>query len=212
MVTCPAPLAAELVNAAPVRIGNAAALQTQLDIYGELADTMAQASKGGLPPVPRRAEIRDVFLGHLEKIWREPDEGIWEIRGAPQHFTHSKAMAWVAFDRASRSPQIEKEKRARWKKVADKIHAHVCLHGVDPERNCFVQSYGSERMDASLLLLPIVGFLPPKDRRIRNTVAQIEKRLRVDGLVLRYETGSGFEGLRAGKGAFLACTFWLVDN
>jgi GH15 family glucan-1,4-alpha-glucosidase len=199
-------------NSAPVRIGNAAALQLQLDIYGELADTMAQANKGGLPPVPRRAEIRDVFLEHLESIWRRPDEGIWEIRGAPQHFTHSKAMAWVAFDRASRSRRIEPAKRKHWKKVADEIHAHVCLHGVDPEKNCFVQSYGSDLMDASLLLLPIVGFLPAKDRRIRNTVVEVEKRLLVNGLVLRYETGSGVDGLPPGEGAFLACSFWLVDN
>jgi GH15 family glucan-1,4-alpha-glucosidase len=199
-------------NSAPVRVGNAAALQLQLDIYGELADTMTQAIKGGLPPVPRRSEIREVFLHHLESIWREPDEGIWEIRGAPQHFTHSKVMAWVAFDRASRNTRVDKKERARWKKVADTIHAHVCLHGVDPEKNCFVQSYGSDLIDASLLLLPIVGFLPAKDRRIRNTVAEIERRLRVDGLVLRYETHSGVDGLPPGEGAFLACSFWLVDN
>ena len=199
-------------NSAPVRVGNAAALQLQLDIYGELADTMAQASKGGLPAVPRRSEIRKVFLGHLEKIWREPDEGIWEVRGAPQHFTHSKAMAWVAFDRASRSTHLGKRERAHWKKVADQIHTHVCLHGVDPEKKCFVQSYGSDRLDASLLLLPIVGFLPAKDIRIRNTVREIEKRLMVDGLVLRYETETGVDGLLAGEGAFLACTFWLIDN
>jgi GH15 family glucan-1,4-alpha-glucosidase len=199
-------------NSTPVRVGNVAALQLQLDIYGELADTMAQASKGGLPAVPRRSEIRKVFLGHLEKIWREPDEGIWEVRGAPQHFTHSKAMAWVAFDRASRSTHLGKRERARWKKVADQIHAHVCLHGVDPEKKCFVQSYGSDRIDAALLLLPIVGFLPAKDVRIRNTVREIEKRLMVDGLVLRYETETGVDGLPAGEGAFLACTFWLIDN
>jgi GH15 family glucan-1,4-alpha-glucosidase len=196
----------------PVRVGNAAALQLQLDIYGELADTMAQANKGGLPPVARRTEIRDVFLQHLERIWRQPDEGIWEVRGAPQHFTHSKAMAWVAFDRAARSTGIDEKRRAHWKKVADQIHTHVCLHGIDPEKNCFVQSYGSDLMDASLLLLPLVGFLPAKDARIRNTVREIEKRLLVDGLVLRYETGSGVDGLPAGEGAFLACSFWLVDN
>jgi GH15 family glucan-1,4-alpha-glucosidase len=199
-------------NSVPVRVGNAAALQLQLDIYGELADTMTQATKGGLPAIPRRAEIRKVFLQHLEEIWRKPDEGIWEIRGAPQHFTHSKVMAWVAFDRAARSPNIPKSERAHWKKVADQIHGHVCLHGVDPERNCFVQSYGSELMDASLLLLPIVGFLPVKDKRIRNTVREIEKRLKVNGLVLRYETESRVDGLPPGEGAFLACSFWLVDN
>jgi GH15 family glucan-1,4-alpha-glucosidase len=199
-------------NSAPVRVGNAAALQLQLDIYGELADTMAQANKGGLAAVPRRSEIREVFLGHLEKIWRQPDEGIWEIRGAPQHFTHSKVMAWVAFDRAARSPRIPKRERAHWKKVADQIHKHICLHGVDPDRNCFVQSYGSDRTDASLLLLPMVGFLPPKDPRIRNTIREIEQRLVVKGLVLRYETESCIDGLPAGEGAFLACSFWLVEN
>jgi GH15 family glucan-1,4-alpha-glucosidase len=199
-------------NSSPVRVGNAAALQLQLDIYGELADTMAQAIKGGLPPVSRRAEIRDVFLHHLESIWRKPDEGIWEVRGAPQHFTHSKVMAWVAFDRASRSPRLPARDRTKWKKLADQIHSHVCLHGVDPERNCFVQSYGSDLMDASLLLLPIVGFLPAKDIRIRNTVREIEKHLMVDGLVLRYQTGADVDGLPPGEGAFLACSFWLVDN
>jgi GH15 family glucan-1,4-alpha-glucosidase len=121
-------------------------------------------------------------------------------------------MAWVAFDRAARSPNIDKKRRAHWKKVADQIHDHICLHGVDPEKNCFVQSYGSDRMDASLLLLAIVGFLPPKDVRIRNTVREVEKRLMLDGLVLRYETASGVDGLPPGEGAFLACSFWLVDN
>ncbi len=199
-------------NSSPVRVGNAAALQLQLDIYGELADTMAQASKGGLPAVPRRAEIREVYLSHLEKIWRNPDEGIWEIRGAPQHFTHSKVMTWVAFDRASRSRHMDAKERAHCEKVADQIHAHVCLHGVDPEKKCFVQSYGSEGMDAALLLLPIVGFLPATDVRIRNTVREIENRLMPDGLVLRYESQSGVDGLPAGEGAFLACSFWLVEN
>lgn len=199
-------------TSSPVRVGNAAALQLQLDIYGELADTMAQAAKGGLHAAARRDEIRDVFLGHLEEIWRKPDEGIWEIRGAPQHFTHSKVMAWVAFDRASRSTNIDEKRRAHWKEAADRIHAEVCLHATDPDRNCFVQSYGSDSMDASLLLLPMVGFLSAKDERIRNTVREIEKRLLVDGLVLRYETESGVDGLPAGEGAFLACSFWLVDN
>ncbi len=199
-------------NSTPVRVGNAAALQLQLDIYGELADTMTQATKGGLPAVPRRAEIREVFLRHLESVWRKPDEGIWEIRGAPQHFTYSKVMAWVAFDRAARSPHVPARERAHWKKLAGKIHTHVCLHGVDPERNCFVQSYGSDLMDASLLLLPIVGFLPAKDVRIRNTIREIEKRLCLDGLVLRYQTDSEVDGLPPGEGAFLACSFWLVDN
>jgi GH15 family glucan-1,4-alpha-glucosidase len=196
----------------PVRIGNAAAKQLQLDIYGELADVMQQARKGGLPPAPRRAELREAMLGHLEKIWRQPDEGIWEIRGPAQHFTHSKAMAWVAFDRASRSITASAADKRRRKKVADEIHAEVCRHGIDAKRGCFVQAYGSTRLDASLLMLAIVGFLPPDDPRIVRTVEEIEKHLVFDGLVLRYETDSGVDGLTPGEGAFLACSFWLADN
>jgi GH15 family glucan-1,4-alpha-glucosidase len=201
-------------QSAPVRVGNAAAVQIQLDIYGELADVMTQSRKGGLPAAPRRKEIRQVFLEHLAQIWRQPDEGMWEIRGAPQHFTHSKVMAWVAFDRAWRSAEERGEKRAhkKWKKIADEIHADVCRNGIDRERGCFVQAYGSRHLDASLLLLAIVGFLPPEDPRIRKTVREIERRLIVKGFVLRYETGSGVDGLPEGEGAFLACSFWLVDN
>jgi GH15 family glucan-1,4-alpha-glucosidase len=200
-------------NSKPVRIGNAAARQLQIDIYGELADVMAQARAGGLPPDPRRREIFAVFLTHLEKVWREPDEGIWEIRGDPQHFVHSKAMAWVAFDRAARSPAaIPARTRKHWKKIADEIHADICKNGVDNKRKCFVQTYGSTHMDASLLMLAIVGFLPPSDPRIRNTVREIVKRLKRDGVILRYETASGVDGLPPGEGAFLACSFWLVDN
>jgi len=199
-------------NSRPVRIGNAAAKQLQLDIYGELADVGAQASKGGLPPAPRRAEIRDTFLAHLEKIWREPDEGIWEIRGVPQHFVHSKVMTWVAFDRAAQSRRDDKRGAARYRKIADAIHKAICAKGVDPKRGCFVQAYGSTRLDASLLLLPLVGFLPPSDRRIRKTVEEIEKKLIHKGLVVRYETETGIDGLPPGEGAFLACSFWLADN
>ncbi|HEY5047783.1 MAG TPA: glycoside hydrolase family 15 protein [Rhizomicrobium sp.] len=199
-------------NSAPVRVGNAAALQLQLDVFGELADAMTQARKGGLPGSPRRDEIRAVMLGHLEKIWDQPDEGIWEIRGAPQHFTYSKAMTWVAFDRAWKANRDPAPIRKKWKRIADRIHKEICREGIDPKRKCFVQSYGSEHLDASLLLLPIIGFLPPTDSRIRNTVNEIESRLMFKDLVLRYETGSGVDGLPAGEGAFLACSFWLVDN
>jgi GH15 family glucan-1,4-alpha-glucosidase len=200
-------------NSKPVRIGNAAASQLQIDIYGELADVMAQAAAGGLPADPRRSEIRDVFLSHLEKMWCEKDEGIWEIRGAPQHFVHSKVMAWVAFDRAARTSQkIPAKKRAHYKAVARHIHADICKHGVDHKRRCFVQTYESKNMDASLLMIPIVGFLPPSDVRVKNTVREIAKRLKRDGLIMRYETASGVDGLPPGEGAFLACTFWLVDN
>ena len=199
-------------NSRPVRIGNAAARQLQLDIFGELADVASLARKGGLPAAPRRKEIRDAYLRHLEKIWRQPDEGIWEIRGTPQHFVHSKVMTWVAFDRASRASPKDKRGSAHWRKIADTIHAEICAKGVDPERGCFVQAYGSTRMDASLLLLPLVGFLPASDKRIRRTVEEIEKKLLHKGLVLRYETETGVDGLPPGEGAFLACSFWLADN
>jgi GH15 family glucan-1,4-alpha-glucosidase len=199
-------------NSRPVRIGNAAARQMQLDIYGELADVLSQARKGGLPPAPRRSEIRETFLKHLEKIWREPDEGIWEIRGASQQFVHSKVMTWVAFDRASLAYPQDKRRSAHYRKVADRIHKDICTKGFDRKRGCFVQTYGSDRMDASLLLLPLVGFLPATDPRIRRTVEEIEKKLLRNGLLLRYETETGIDGLPPGEGAFLACSFWLADN
>jgi GH15 family glucan-1,4-alpha-glucosidase len=196
----------------PVRIGNAAHTQLQLDIYGELADVVAQARQGGLPPGRRADEIRGVFLKHLETQWRLPDEGIWEIRGASQHFVHSKVMTWVAFERSSRSPDASARERAHWKSVARKIHKDICDKGVDKKRGCFVQAYGSQSLDASLLLLPLVGFLPVSDKRIKATVREIEKRLICKGLVARYETGTGVDGLPPGEGAFLACSFWLADN
>jgi len=199
-------------NSRPVRIGNAAYTQLQIDIYGELADVVAQARAGGLPLSPRSTELRGVFMKHLEKTWRLPDEGIWEIRGAPQHFVHSKVMAWVAFDRASKEPDSTARQKAHWRKVARQIHDHVCKNGVDKKRGCFVQAYGSQQMDASLLLLPLVGFLPCSDKRIKATVREIEKRLVRKGLVRRYETVTGVDGLPPGEGAFLACSFWLADN
>jgi GH15 family glucan-1,4-alpha-glucosidase len=195
----------------PVRVGNAAALQLQLDIFGELADVLSLASRGGLPEAPRRREIRKAFLDHLETIWKNPDEGIWEIRGEPQHFVHSKVMTWVAFDRASQARHADPADKKRWKKVAAEIHRDICSKGLDKKRGCFVQAYGSMRLDASLLLLAIVGFLPPDDPRIVRTVNEIEKHLLFDGLLLRYETESGVDGLPPGEGAFLACSFWLVD-
>ena len=199
-------------NSAPVRVGNAAALQLQLDVFGELADAMAQARKGGLPESPRRDEIRPVILKHLEEIWRQPDEGIWEIRGEPQHFTYSKVMAWVAFDRAWKSKLDSVADARRWKRTADTIKKEVLQEAVDRKRKCFVQSYGSDHLDASLLLLPIVGFLPASDGRIRNTVREIERTLMFKGLVMRYASESGIDGLPSGEGAFVACSFWLVDN
>ncbi|MGH6873109.1 MAG: glycoside hydrolase family 15 protein [Rhizomicrobium sp.] len=202
-------------NSAPVRIGNAAALQLQLDIYGELADVLTQGVRGGLPPVERRAEMSEVFLSHLAKVWKKPDEGIWEIRGPRRHFVHSKIMAWVAFDRAWRASKARKDKARtwrKWKKIADTIKADVLKRGLDKKRHCFVQCYGSDHLDAALLMIPIVGFLPARDRRVKATVKQIEKRLMHNGLVQRYGTSSGVDGLPAGEGAFLACSFWLVDN
>lgn len=196
----------------PVRIGNAAVGQLQLDIYGELADVLAQAAKGGLPPAPRRAELREVILKHLESKWRVPDEGIWEIRGQSQHFVHSKAMTWVAFDRASRAPGTTAQERRHWRGVARRIHKDICQNGVDSRGRHFVQHYGTNDVDAALLLLPLVGFLPSSDPRIKATVREIEKQLLHKGLVMRYATHSGVDGLPPGEGAFLACSFWLVDN
>ncbi|AGK56927.1 putative glycoside hydrolase, family 15 [Hyphomicrobium denitrificans 1NES1] len=201
-------------GARPVRIGNAAATQLQLDVYGEIADAMFQAHQHGLPPVDRWSAIRRGFLDHLETAWRKPDEGIWEVRGPPQHLTHSKVMAWVAFDRAVRwvdqlgvVAPID-----HWCEVRDAIHADVCRNGFNSKLDTFVQAYGSEILDASLLLLPIVGFLPPSDPRILGTLRAIERRLLVDGLVFRYKTGETEDGLPPGENAFLACSFWFVDN
>jgi len=173
---------------------------------------VAQARAGGLPLSARSTALRSVFMRHLEKTWRLPDEGIWEIRGAPRHFVHSKVMAWVAFDRAAKEPDSTARQKAHWNKVARQIHAHVCKNGLDRKRGCFVQAYGSQQMDASLLLLPLVGFLPCSDKRIKATVREIEKRLVRKGLVRRYETVTGVDGLPPGEGAFLACSFWLADN
>jgi GH15 family glucan-1,4-alpha-glucosidase len=154
------------------------------------------------------------MVRHLETIWNEPDDGIWEVRGGRRHFTHSKVMAWVAFDRAVRSATefgldgpVD-----RWRRVRDEIHAQVCAQGFDAAQNSFVQSYGSTALDASLLLIAVVGFLPPADPRIRGTLAAIERGLVRDGLVLRYDTGDSKDGLPPGEGAFLACSFWLADN
>jgi len=199
-------------NSRPVRIGNAAAQQLQLDIYGEISDVMTKAREGGLEPPPQREEIRQAFLDHLEKSWNQPDEGIWEIRGQPRHFVHSKVMVWVAFNHMSHNPHLTPQQKRHYRSVAAEVHRQICAKGIDKKRGCFVQSYGSERLDASLLLMTMVGFLPPKDKRIRATVREIEKRLVFKGLVLRYETETGVDGLPPGEGAFLACSFWLADN
>jgi GH15 family glucan-1,4-alpha-glucosidase len=201
----------------PVRIGNAAVDQTQLDVFGEMLDALYLAYDHGLPPVPRGNAIGRAILDHLAKIWDQPDEGIWEVRGPPQHFTHSKALAWVAFDRAVRLAERDANgagARAveRWRRLRDAIHADICAKAFDPELGSFVQAYGSKALDASVLLLPLVGFLPPDDPRIVGTVAAIERHLVADGFVLRYDTTAGIDGLPAGEGAFLPCSFWLADN
>jgi GH15 family glucan-1,4-alpha-glucosidase len=205
-------------NSSPVRIGNAAVMQTQLDVYGEVLDALYHAHAHGLPTVERSIAIGRSVLGHLAHIWRHPDEGIWEVRGPPQHFTHSKVMAWVAFDRAVKILEQVGEQvgRARaiegLRRIREDIHLSVCRHGFDPELGSFVQAYGSKSLDASLLLLPLVGFLPPTDPRIVGTVRAVEERLVVDGFVMRYDTGEVADGLPPGEGAFLACSFWLADN
>jgi GH15 family glucan-1,4-alpha-glucosidase len=200
-------------NSAPVRIGNAASDQVQLDVYGELMDALAQGAAGGMPPSERANMSSLLLLQSLERIWPQPDNGIWEIRGPLRHFTHSKVMAWLAFHRAASSPRLEDEAmRGHYRHLAATIHADICKNGMDPTGKFFVQYYGAEVVDASLLLLAITGFLPPDDERIKNTVAEIEKDLMPDGIVIRYETGSHVDGLAGAEGAFLACSFWLVDN
>ena len=201
-------------DSAPVRVGNAAAGQVQLDVYGEVLGAMYVARKAGLAYDERSWAVECAMLAHLEKIWAEPDDGIWEVRGGRRHFVHSKVMAWLAFDRAVRSAEefgldgpVD-----RWRDVRDTIHAQVCAQGFDAAQNSFVQSYGSTALDASLLVIPMTGFLPVDDPRIRGTVAAIERGLLRDGLVLRYDTGEGTDGLPPGEGAFLACSFWLADN
>ena len=202
-------------NSAPVRIGNDASQQLQLDVYGEVADTMFQTYKAGMAPSERGRALRPVVLEYLSKAWRQPDEGLWEVRGGPQHFVHSKVMAWVAFDRAANEDAAGEfdEPQQRWREIANQIHAEVCERGFDRDLNSFVQAYGSKRLDASLLVIPLVGFLPARDPRVQGTLRAIEDKLLIDGeFVLRYETENPGDGLPEGEGAFLACSFWLVDN
>ena len=200
----------------PVRTGNAASAQFQLDVYGEVADTLHVTRKLGLPMRGGVQGIGKAILDFLEDGWRQPDDGIWEVRGPAQHFTHSKVMAWVAFDRAVKSSllpgfdlQLDVD---QLRATRDEIHTEVCARGFDTERNAFVQYYGSTALDASLLMIPLVGFLPPDDARVAGTVAAIQKDLVCDGFVQRYETDAGVDGLPAGEGVFLPCSFWLADN
>ena len=201
-------------NSKPVRVGNAAHGQMQIDVYGEVMDALHQARLGHLPESADVWELQKALAEHLEKVWRTPDQGIWEVRGKPQHFTHSKIMAWVAVDRAVKSAEQCKLDGPvdRWRALRDEIHADVCEHGFNRRVNAFVQAYGSDLIDASLLLMPLVGFLPATDPRVRSTIDCIEKELLVDGFVLRYDSEATDDGLPAGEGAFLACSFWLADN
>ncbi len=197
----------------PVRIGNAAHGQVQLDVYGEVMDALYQAYRGGVAGSAEAWAIQIELLAHLEKIWRLPDRGIWESRGEPRHYTFSKVMAWVAFDRgiklateASLEGPID-----RWRATAAEIHTEVCANGYDTALGSFVQAYGSTKLDGSLLLIPTTGFLPADDPRIAGTVHAIEQRLVVDGLVMRHDPSEIETGLSHGEGAFLACSFWLAD-
>ena len=200
-------------GAAPVRVGNAATRQFQLDVYGEVMDTLHLARSAGMEPEPHIWEIQLALLAFLEAHWQEPDEGIWEVRGPRRHFTHSKVMAWVAFDRAVKDADAFglAGPCGRWRQVRDAIHAEVCASGYDAQKGAFMQSYGSPHLDASLLLMPQVGFLPPDDARVRGTVAAIERELVVGGLVLRYSAEAGLDQMPAGEGTFLPCSFWLAD-
>jgi len=201
-------------KSAPVRIGNAAAGQLQLDIFGEIMDALYLARKKGLPADPAFWDLQRALITHLATIWDQPDDGIWEVRGDRRQFTHSKIMAWVAVDRAIRTvEEFGMEGPVEdWRRWRDEIHAQVCHHGYDSEQNSFVQSYGSKNLDASLLMLALVGFLPVEDERVAGTIAAIEKNLLRDGFVLRYQPDPKIDGLAAGEGAFLACSFWLADN
>jgi len=201
-------------GSAPVRIGNAASEQIQIDVFGEVMDALYQARAHGLAKESHAWALQKTLLVYLEDAWQEPDQGIWETRAEPRHFVHSKVMAWVAFDRAVRT--IEEQgldgDADKWRSIRDTIHAQVCERGFDEELGSFVRSYGSKELDASLLMLPLVGFLPASDPRIRGTIEAVEADLLQDGLVLRYRTHQeGVDGLPPGEGVFLPCSFWLVD-
>ncbi|MBV8851170.1 MAG: glycoside hydrolase family 15 protein [Methylobacteriaceae bacterium] len=200
-------------NSAPVRIGNGAHGQLQLDVYGEVIDTLYQALKGGLPVSKDSWALQCKLLDHLAAIWDEPDRGIWESRGEPRHFVYSKVMAWVAFDRAVKSVEdFGFEGPADyWRDICKCIHEDVCEKGFDKQLKSFVQSYGSKWLDASLLLIPSTGFLPIEDPRVRGTIEAVEKRLMQDGFVMRHDPAEIETGLAHGEGAFLACSYWLAD-
>ncbi|MEU5667664.1 glycoside hydrolase family 15 protein [Streptomyces longwoodensis] len=202
-------------GSAPVRIGNAAVEQLQLDVYGEVMDSLSLGRRAGLSPRPHVWSLQCVLMRWLDENWRQPDEGLWEVRGGRRQFVHSKVMVWVAADRAVRALEEHPELRGdpdRWRALRDEVHQEVCEKGYDPERNTFTQSYGSRDLDASLLLIPRVGFLPPDDPRVVGTVDAIRDELGHGGLVRRYTTdGATVDGLPGDEGTFLVCSFWLAD-
>ena len=200
-------------KSSPVRVGNAAHTQLQLDMFGEIMDVHHQARRGGLTTNESGWDAQIKFLEYLARIWREPDQGIWEMRGPAQHFTYSKVMAWVAFDRTIKSAEYFglEGPLEEWRRLRDEICDDVCTHAYNKKLGTFVQAYGSDQLDASLLMVPCVGFLPVSDPRIAATIAAIERRLLRDGLVIRYCTEDVTDALPPGEGAFLACSFWLVD-
>ena len=201
-------------GAAPVRIGNAASEQLQIDVFGEMTEALHQARSGGLADPAASWTLQCAVIDHLERIWQQPDDGIWETRGGRKHFTYSKVMAWVAFDRMIKDAEDHKLPGPvdHWREVRDTIMAEVLERGFHPGKNSFTQHYDTDELDASLLLIPLVGFLPHDDPRVRGTTAAVEKELLQDGFVLRYSTTDSKDGLPPGEGAFLACSFWLVDN
>ncbi|WP_420492948.1 glycoside hydrolase family 15 protein [Kitasatospora camelliae] len=206
-------------NSTPVRVGNGAAGQLQLDVYGEVVEALHLAHMTGLVRNDHAHQLQLKLITYLEKHWREPDEGIWEVRGPRRHFVHSKVMAWVAVDRTIKLIEQTPAEGPleRWKELRDEIHRDVCERGYDKDRNTFTQYYGGRELDASLLLIPQVGFLPPDDKRVIGTIEAIQRELSTeDGFVLRYPThdeqGNNVDGLSGHEGAFLACSFWLADD
>ncbi|MGW3938162.1 glycoside hydrolase family 15 protein [Streptomyces phaeochromogenes] len=202
-------------GSAPVRIGNDAVRQSQLDVYGEVIDSLSLAQHAGLPAKPHVWRLRQALMDFLWSAWREPDEGLWEVRGPRRHFVHSKVMAWVAADRTVRSleenPGLSGDVD-RWRAMRDEVHREVCERGYDPERNTFTQSYGSRELDAALLLIPRLGFLPPDDPRVIGTVDAVRAELTRDGLVRRYDSDpTAIDGLPGNEGSFVVCSFWLAD-
>ncbi|WP_458242975.1 glycoside hydrolase family 15 protein [Streptomyces sp. MAI_2237] len=202
-------------GSAPVRIGNEAVNQLQLDVYGEVMDSLALARRSGLPPRPHMWSIQRALMDWLCEEWRQPDEGLWEVRGGRRHFVHSKIMVWVAADRAVRTLEEEPELGGdldRWRALREEVHREVCEKGYDAERNTFTQSYGSRELDAALLLIPRLGFLPPDDPRVTGTIEAIRGELGHHGLLRRYSTdGTTVDGLPGDEGTFLVCSFWLAD-